>query len=155
MITTKLNLTQALKSQRQFINETGSGHDIILDDAAGPTGTKPTELVSVTLAGCTTLDVVTMLRQKHHQTVTAHDVRVEVNQAKHPPQVVTAISLHLITGFAIDETAAQQTIQMSGEKCCAAGAMLKAGAALPSECEIHEEPCSWLLSAPTPKWISA
>ena len=44
MIKAKVSLTQALKSQRQFIAETGSGHHLILDDAAGATGAKPIEL---------------------------------------------------------------------------------------------------------------
>ena len=63
MISAKVSLTQALKLQRQFIAETGSGHHLILDDAAGASGAKPIELVAVALAGCTAFDVVTMLRQ--------------------------------------------------------------------------------------------
>ncbi len=155
MISAKVSLTQALKSQRQFIAETGSGHHLILDDAAGATGAKPIELVAAALAGCTAFDVVTMLRQKHHQKVTAYEVHVEADQADRPPQVFTAIRLrHVLTGFGIDETAVQQAIQMSEDKYCSVGAMLKENATLETVYEIHEEPCSWLLSAPTVERIS-
>ena len=57
MITAKVTLTQALKSQRQFIAETGSGHHIILADAAGATGAKPIELIAIAVACCTASEV--------------------------------------------------------------------------------------------------
>jgi len=51
MITAKVELTQPLKQQRQFVSQTGSGHHMLLDDAAGGTGPKPIELVAAGLAG--------------------------------------------------------------------------------------------------------
>jgi putative redox protein len=156
MITAKVSLTQALKSQRQFIVETGSGHDLILDDAAGATGAKPIELVAVALPGCTAFDVVTMLRQKHHQKLTGYEVHVEAGQADRPSQVFTAIRLrHVLTGFAIDKAAVEQAIQLSEEKYCSVGAMLKQNAALETVYEIHEEYSSWLQSTPNPERVSA
>ena len=35
MIAAQLELTQALKQQRQFVGRMGSSHNLILDDAAG------------------------------------------------------------------------------------------------------------------------
>ena len=35
MITAKVELTQSLRQQRQFVAQTGSGHHLLLDDAAG------------------------------------------------------------------------------------------------------------------------
>src|SRR5205085_7007479 len=70
MICAKVELTQALRQQRQFVALTGSGHHLLLDDAAGGTGPKPIELVAAGLAGCTAFDVITVLRQKYHQKVT-------------------------------------------------------------------------------------
>ena len=156
MITARAILTQALKSQRQFIAETGSGHHIVLDDAAGATGAKPIELVAVALGGCTAFDVITMLRQKYHQKVTAYEVHVEADQAERPPQVFTAIRLrHVLTGFGLDRTAIEQAIQLSEEKYCSVGAMLKENATLKTEYEIHEEPSSWLKSTPNREKVSA
>jgi uncharacterized OsmC-like protein len=105
MITAKVELTQPLKQQRQFVAHTGSGHDFLLDDA-GSTGPKPIELVSAGLAGCTAFDVITILRQTYHQKVTAYEVRVEADQAERPPQVFTAVRIHhVIAGFEIDAAA--------------------------------------------------
>ncbi len=80
MISAKVTLTHPLKTNRQFVAETGSGHHILLDDATGATGAKPIELVAVALAGCTAFDVITILRQKHHQKITGYEVRVESSE---------------------------------------------------------------------------
>ncbi len=155
MITAKVSLTQVMKSQRQFVAETGSGHHLILDDAAGATGTKPIELVAVALAGCTAFDVVTMLRQKSHQKLTGYEVLVEADQTQRPPQVFTAIRVrHVLTGFAIDKAAVERAIQLSEEKYCSVGAMLKATASIETTLEIHQELTNWLQAAPTTEGIS-
>ena len=156
MIQAKVSLTQSLKSQRQFVAETGSGHHLILDDAAGATGAKPIELVVVALAGCTAFDVVTMLRQKHHQKLTGYEVFVEADQAERPPQVFTTIRLrHVLTGIGIDKQAVEQAIQLSEEKYCSVGAMLRANAKFQTTYEICEEPVSWLKSGETPEKVCA
>ena len=156
MVTAKITLTQALKSQRQFIAETGSGQHIILDDAAGATGAKPIELVAVALAGCTAFDVVTMLRQKHHQKLTGYEVLVETDQAERPPQIFTAIRLrHVLTGIGIEKTAVEQAVQLSEEKYCSVGAMLKATASFETSIEIHEDATGWLHEAAAPERVSA
>ena len=103
MIAAQVDVTQAVKQQRQFVARTGSGHHLILDDAAGGTGPKPIEMVAVGLAGCTAFDVITILRQKYHQKVTGYQVRVEADQAERPPQVFTAIRIHhVVAGIDID-----------------------------------------------------
>jgi putative redox protein len=156
MITAKVSLTQSLKSQRQFVAETGSGHHIILDDAAGATGAKPIELVAAALVGCTAFDVVTMLRQKHHQKLTGYEVIVEADQAERPPQVFTAIRLrHVVTGIAVDRKAVEQAVQLSEEKYCSVGAMLKGSASFETSIEIREETTSWLQGAAFPERVSA
>ena len=94
MISAKVDLTQPLRQQRQFVARTGSEHYLLLDDSAGGTGPKPIELVAIGLAGCTAFDVITILRQKYHQRVTGYEVRVEADQAERPPQVFTALRIH-------------------------------------------------------------
>ena len=154
MIQAKVTLTQSLKSQRQFIAETGSGHHLILDDAAGATGAKPIELVAIALAGCTAFDVVTMLRQKHHQKLTGYEVLVEADQAERPPQVFTTIRLrHVLTGIGIEKPAVEQAIKLSEEKYCSVGAMLKGTARLETSFEICEEPVAWLKPGTAPETV--
>ena len=150
MITAQVELTQALKQQRQFVARTGSGHNLILDDAAGGTGPKPIELVAVGLAGCTAFDVITVLRQKYHQKVTGYQVRVEADQAERPPQVFTTVRIHhVVTGIGIDEAAVVEAIRLSEEKYCSVGAMVQKSAAFQTTREIVEDSTSWLQEAET------
>jgi putative redox protein len=145
MITAKVLLTQPLKAERQFAATTGSEHHLLLDDAAGGTGAKPVELVAVALAGCTAFDVITILRQKYHQRVTGYEVRVEADQAERPPQVFTTVRIHhVVTGFGIDSAAIEAAIQLSEEKYCSVGAMVKQTASLHTTYEIVEEKPAWV-----------
>jgi putative redox protein len=145
MITAKVQLTRPLQAQRQFVAETGSGHHLVLDDGAGGTGAKPIELVAVALAGCTAFDVITMLRQKHHQKVTGYEVVVEADQVERPPQVFKAVRIrHIVTGLGVDPAAVAQAIQLSEEKYCSVGAMVAKAAKLETTSEIHEDETAWL-----------
>jgi len=141
--------------QRQFIAETGSGHHLVLDDAAGATGAKPIELVAVALAGCTAFDVITMLRQKHHQRVTGYEVWVEADQAERPPQVFTTVRIrHIVTGIGVNQKALAQAIQLSEEKYCSVGAMIGKSAKLETTHEICEDETAWLKAEPAEARVS-
>ncbi len=145
MITAKVELTQPLNQQRQFVAQTGSGHNLLLDDTAGGTGPKPIELVSAALAGCTAFDVITILRQKHRQKVTGYEVRVEADQAERPPQVFTAVRIHhVITGLEIDVAAVEEAIRLSEEKYCSVGAMVQKTASFHTTYEIVEDKTEWM-----------
>ncbi len=149
MISAKVQLTQALKQERQFVGTTGSGHHMLLDDPAGGTGPKPIELVAMALAGCTAFDVVTILRKKYHQKVTGYEVRVEADQAERPPQVFTVVRIvHVVTGYEIDSAAVEEAIRLSEEKYCSVGAMVKQTATLETTYEIVEEQTNWLALTP-------
>ncbi len=149
MITAKVTLSQPLKQQRQFVAQTGSGYNLLLDDSAGGTGPKPIELVAAGLAGCTAFDVITILRQKYHQKVTGYEVRVEADQAERPPQVYTAVRIHhVITGLEIDAAAVEEAIRLSEEKYCSVGAMVQKTASLHTTYEILAEKTEWLHAAP-------
>ena len=140
MIEAKVTLTQPLRTQRQFVAQTGSGHHLLLDDAAGASGAKPIELVAVGLAGCTAFDVITILRQKYHQRVTGYEVRVEAEQAERPPQVFTSVRIqHVITGRDVDPAAVEEAIRLSEEKYCSVGAMVKQTAQFVTTYEIVAE----------------
>ncbi len=149
MITAKVTLSQSLKQQRQFVAQTGSGHNLLLDDSAGGTGPKPIELVAAGLAGCTAFDVITILRQKYHQKVTGYEVRVEADQAERPPQVYTAVRIHhVIIGLEIDAAAVEEAIRLSEEKYCSVGAMVQKTATMHTTYEIVAEKAEWLQPAP-------
>jgi putative redox protein len=145
MISAKVELTQPLSQQRQFMARTGSEHHLLLDDAAGGTGPKPIELVAVGLAGCTAFDVITILRQKYHQKITGYEVRVEADQAERPPQVFTAIRIHhVVKGFEIDAAAIEEAIRLSEQKYCSVGAMMQKTASLHTTYEIVADTTDWM-----------
>lgn len=145
MISAKVELTQALGQQRQFVAQSGSGHNLLLDDAAGGTGPKPIELLAVGLAGCTAFDVITILRQKYHQKITGYQVSVEADQAERPPQVFTQVRIHhVVTGIEVDATALQEAIRLSEEKYCSVGAMLQKTASFVTTHEIADERTAWM-----------
>src|SRR5579864_7645797 len=148
MITAKVQLTQPLKSERQFVATTGSEHHILLDDPAGGTGPKPIEMVAVALAGCTAFDVITILRQKYHQKVTGYEVRVEADQAERPPQVFTAVRIHhVVSGFELDVAALEEAIRLSEEKYCSVGAMVQKTASFQTTYEIVDDKTEWMKPA--------
>lgn len=148
MIAAEVELTQVLKQQRQFVARTGSGHNLILDDAAGGSGAKPIEMVAVALAGCTAFDVITILRQKYHQKVTGYRVRVEADQTERPPQVFHTVRIHhVVTGLGIDEASLVEAIRLSEEKYCSVGAMVQKTATFHTTHEIVADATSWLHAA--------
>lgn len=87
-------------------------------------GFVPLELMAVSLAGCTAMDVISILKKKR-QDVTDFEVKVDVDRAKEHPKVFThATILYLVTGHNVDETAVLRAIELSAERYCPAQAML-------------------------------
>jgi putative redox protein len=138
MVQAKVNLTSG--GTRQFIMETGSGNHLIIDDSIGKTGPTPVELVAGALAGCTALDVITILRSKKHKNVTAYEVSVEAEQLPSPPKVFTDMRVHhKITGSDVDPGSVEDAIELSEEKYCAVGAMLRqSGAEIKTTYSIYD-----------------
>jgi len=135
MISAVVTLTQPQGTSRQFVASSGTGHHLLLDDAAGNTGAKPIELVAIALAGCTAFDVINILRKKR-QPVTGYEVTVEADQASKPPQVFTAVRIHHVISGDVAPEALEDAIRLSEEKYCSVGAMVKNSAELHTSFEI-------------------
>jgi putative redox protein len=87
-------------------------------------GFRPIELMAVSLAGCTAMDVVSILKKKQ-QDLTAFEVQVHADRAVEHPKVFTHIvTTYLVTGHNIDEKAVLRSIELSATKYCPAQAML-------------------------------
>ncbi|MEW6094587.1 MAG: OsmC family protein [Chloroflexota bacterium] len=87
-------------------------------------GFRPLELMAVSLAGCTAMDVISLLRKKK-QDVTGFEVSVQANQAQEHPRVFTrAVICYVITGRSVDESAVRRAIELTATKYCPAQAML-------------------------------
>ena len=131
-----VTLTQPQLPGRQFVATSGTGHHVLLDDAAGNSGAKPIELIAVGLAGCTAFDVINILRKKRQQ-VTSYSVYVEADQAATPPQVFTTVRIRHVLAGEVSPHAVEYAIRLSEEKYCSVGAMIqRSGAVVHSSFEI-------------------
>ena len=87
-------------------------------------GFRPLELMSVSLAGCTAMDVVSIL-QKKRQEITSFRVEVDAARADEHPKVITeAVIEYHVTGKDVDEKAVVRAIELSATRYCPAQAML-------------------------------
>lgn len=117
-----------LEAGMRFDAEAGSGHHVTLDAAESgggqDAGFRPMELLLVGLAGCTGMDVISILRKKRQQ-VTAYEVHVSGKRAEENPMVFVEITVeHVVTGHQLQREAVARAIQLSEERYCGAGAML-------------------------------
>jgi len=112
----------------RFVVGTESGHDIVIDNAKGNTGPRPTELVLAAIAGCTAMDVVDILAKKR-QVVTGYHVSTSGVQRETPPNVYTDITVtHSVEGD-VETAAVRRAIQLSAEKYCTVSNQVAAGPA--------------------------
>jgi len=87
-------------------------------------GFRPLELMAVSLAGCTAMDVISILRKKQQQ-VTGFEVKVHADQQGEHPHVFTqAVIEYHLRGQALEEAALRRAIELSALKYCPAQAML-------------------------------
>ena len=111
----------------RFSARSGSGHGIVLDDGRGDTGMRPSELVPIAVAGCTAMDVISILRKKR-QIVSHYEVRASGTQQADHPNAFTRIDLvHVVEGPNVDVEAVRRAIELSATKYCAVGATLSTG----------------------------
>jgi putative redox protein len=111
----------------RFVAQSGSGHTIVLDDGRGDTGVRPAELIPIAVAGCTAMDVISILRKKR-QVVERYEVRARGDQQDEHPNEFTRIDIvHVVEGPALDVEAVHRAIELSATKYCAVGATLSTG----------------------------
>lgn len=102
------------------------------------TAPTPMETLLASLAGCTSFDVVNILKKKR-QNITSYSVEAEAKRREEPPEVFTKIHIkYLIKGKNISKEAVEKAIQLSNDKYCSVGAMLKKTAEITTSYEIIE-----------------
>ncbi|MCJ7435412.1 MAG: OsmC family protein [Anaerolineales bacterium] len=130
-------------SRMSFTGIADSGFPISLDTDESVGGdncaARPLELIALGLAGCTAMDVISIL-QKKRQAVTSFEVKVDVARANEHPKVFTNAVIHyVITGRNIDEAALTRAIELSAVKYCPAQAMLAKAFPMELRYEIYED----------------
>ena len=103
------------------------------------TALTPMETLLASLAGCTSFDVVNILKKKR-QNITGYSVETEAERREEPPKVFTKIHIkYFVKGKNISNEAVERAIQLSYDKYCSVGAMLKKTAEITTSYEITEE----------------
>jgi len=114
-----------------FLAESGSGHALVIDGAPESggrnMGVRPMELMLLGVGGCTSFDVMTILK-KARQAVTDCVAELEAERAEGVPGVFTHIHLHfVITGSNLKVAQVERALRLSAEKYCSASIMLGQG----------------------------
>ena len=93
------------------------------NDPEGP-GTKPSDLLPLSLAACTVYDVVVILR-KQRQDLRDLEVRIASEQDTEPPWTFRSIHMHFVLTGTIDDRKAARAIELSKSKYCSVAATLR------------------------------
>ena len=111
-----------------FKGNSESGHEVVLD---GPEelggkglGMRPMEMMLIGMGGCTSFDVVTILKRSRQQ-ITGCIAEIEATRADEIPKVFTSIHIHfLIKGIDLQEKVVERAVELSAKKYCSASIML-------------------------------
>jgi len=126
-----------------FIGTPPSGFKVMMDSdpAVGGTnsGIRPMEMIALGLAGCTAMDVISILKKKR-QDVNQFEVRVDAPRSPEYPKVFTsAVITYVVTGIEIEEAAVLRAIELSATKYCPAQIMLGQAFPIDMQYEIYED----------------
>ncbi len=121
--------------------ESESGHSLIIDGSpeigGRNLGVRPMEMILMGLGGCTTMDILTILRKKR-QNITDCVIEIDSQRRDTIPKIFSKIHLHfIITGDNLNEKHVQQAVQLSAEKYCSVSEMLKHSVEISYDYEIN------------------
>jgi putative redox protein len=137
-----MNTTVRWIDGMMMVGESASGHAVVMD---GPEnlggknlGIRPMEMLLLGMGGCTTIDVMSMLKKMREE---VRDCRAEISaeRADDHPKVFTKIHIHFVVeGVDLDEKKVGKAIGLSADKYCSASIMLGKTATVTHDFEIHE-----------------
>jgi putative redox protein len=123
----------------EFRAKLGTGYEYAMKSPADEAGGSPMEFLLAGVAGCTAMDVVSILKKKRQA---LHGLAVEISgvQAETPPNVYTDVTItFVVRGENIDPEAVERAIELSHTKYCSASAMFqRSGAEVKTAYRIEE-----------------
>jgi putative redox protein len=139
-----MNATVTLDHGMTFLGVPDSGFEVKLgsspDVGGDDDGPRPMELMLLGLAGCTAMDVISILRKKR-QDITSFSVHAHADRQDQHPKVFTEITLtYHIEGRNVDPKAVERAIELSETKYCPAQAMMAQVAKINLAYQIGESP---------------
>ena len=121
-----------------FLGRNLVGGCVQIGTLQGQPGLGPMELLLLGVAGCTGMDIVSILSKKR-QKIEKFEVHVKGKRAETHPRVFTEIEvIYQFWGDKIEPKMVEQAIHLSEEKYCSASAMLSTTARIRSNYVIHQ-----------------
>lgn len=137
-------MTKPLSVRAQSIGEStfaidsGSNHRIILSSGTEDQGPSPMETVLSTLAGCSGIGILSILR-KMRQEVSNYEIQVHGERADQDPKVFTRITVeHIFTGTNLRPESIQRAIDLDTTRYCGVNVMLSKGVTITHSFQIRE-----------------
>lgn len=122
-----------------FRGRNSSGAQIQIGDVDGVAGIRPMELLLLGLAGCTGVDVVTILTKKHYK-LSKFQIQVRGKRAVEHPRVFTRIDVkYILWGDHLKTLDVEKAIQLSEDKYCSASNMLGEVASIHTSYQINPD----------------
>ncbi|MEX2238316.1 MAG: OsmC family protein [Dehalococcoidia bacterium] len=115
------------------------GHEVVFDSSLddGPTvGFSPLAAQLAAAAGCTAMDVISILR-KMRQGVETYSVSAVGERQDEHPRVFTRIVYHHDLAGEVDEGSARRAIELSMTRYCPVSAMLRATMPITCACRVN------------------
>src|SRR5699024_8279626 len=117
------------KDSMAFSGTTPSGHNLVMDAGADiggkDTGPRPPELLLFGVAGCTGIDIVSILKKMRYEPDKCH-MTVEGERAEEHPKEFTKIHIHYVLEGDLPEDKVVRAIELSKDKYCTVAHSLKA-----------------------------
>ena len=115
---------------KTFIGTDSTNHSVVMSSTKEAIGMKPSELLLVSLAACSSYDVVTIL-EKRKVNLNKLEVRVNAEQDSEPPWIFNKIHLkYTLAGEGLTENQVKKAIELSEGKYCSVAATLKGKATI-------------------------
>ncbi|WP_163970301.1 OsmC family protein [Oceanobacillus halotolerans] len=124
-----MELTVKWDGKMAFSNETPSGHSIKMDaaEAVGGenTGPRPTEILLNAVAGCTGIDIISILKKMRLEP-TSFQMEVKGERAEDHPKKFTTVMIHYALDGDLPEDKVVRAIELSKNKYCSVSHSLSA-----------------------------
>ena len=127
--------------KRQFVGTDGTKHSVVLSsgDDENAVGMSPSQLLLVSLGGCTAYDVVNILKKKR-QPLTGLEIKVTGEREEEPPWTYRKIHIeYVLRGDGLSEKAVRDAIELSETKYCSVAATVRHAAEITYEYTIVNE----------------
>ncbi|MEY2963096.1 MAG: hypothetical protein RL754_357 [Bacteroidota bacterium] len=111
------------------LKATAGNHELILDSdpkiGGGDQGFRPMHLMLVSLAGCSAMDIIHILRKGKHE-IRHYSAHVEASRREELPRIFNGITMVITVDTDASDAVLERAAKLTKEKYCSAFAVLEA-----------------------------